>query len=113
MKTTALFAACIALFLVTACEKANDDFETSACIGKQIMTFKKESSCSNASVEEYRFQQKLVYVFSPGNCGADLTARVLDSACNTLGILGGIQGNQIINNEPFGNAVLLRTVWKK
>lgn len=86
---------------------------TNPCLGSQIRAFKKESLCDNASVQEFRFQQKLVYVFSNGHCGADLTGKVIDDECNTLGMLGGIAGNLMINGESFANASYTRTIWKK
>jgi hypothetical protein len=70
--------------------------------------------CENgARVDEYLFQGKLVYVFEPGNCGADMQAPVYDSNCNLIGALGGIIGNILINNVRFDkNAIFRRTIWK-
>ena len=68
---------------------------------------------TGASVDEYLFLGKLVYVFDPGNCGADMQAPVYDTNCNMIGALGGLIGNILINNVRFDkNAVFQRTIWK-
>ena len=68
---------------------------------------------TGAHVDEYLFQEKIVYVFDPGNCGADMQANVYDSNCNMIGALGGIIGNILINNVRFDqNAVFQKTIWK-
>jgi hypothetical protein len=113
MKTPLLITLVALLIIATGCEKSSLEMLPSACLISSIETFKKESLCNDASVKEYRFQQKPVYVFDNGNCGADLASIVTDDACNKLGSLGGITGNQIINGESFANAVFVRTVWKK
>jgi hypothetical protein len=113
MKTTLLLPLLAYLFMATGCEKTTGESYPSACLAASIETFRKESFCSDASVKEYRFQQQLVYVFDHGNCGADLSSKVTDSACNTLGNIGGIMGNQLINGKSFANATFIRTIWKK
>jgi len=44
-------------------------------------------------------------------CGGDLASYVLSENCDTLGFLGGIAGNTIINGEPFSNAEFRGMVW--
>lgn len=58
-------------------------------------------------------QGKTVYVFDPGNCGADMTSEVIDSDCNSLGFLGGISGNFEINGGDFSDAIFQITTWEK
>ena len=58
------------------------------------------------------FQNKLVYVFNPGYCGADLTTEVIDENCAAVGFLGGITGNDSINGVNFYfDAMLEGLVW--
>ena len=101
------------MFIVvfTSCRK-DTGLEAPACIGDSITSFK-PSTCENASVKEYTFQGKEVYLFDPGACCCDLTSSVLDGQCTTLGYLGGIGGLTQINGEDFSNAVYVRTVWEK
>jgi hypothetical protein len=113
MKTSLLLTLLTFLFMATGCEKTTVDNLPSACLASNIEAFKKESLCSDAAVKEYRFQQQLMYVFDHGTCGADLSAKVTDNACNSIGMLGGIAGNTMINGESFANATFIRTVWKK
>jgi hypothetical protein len=68
---------------------------------------------TGAQVDEYLFQGKTVYVFDPGNCGADMQTNVYDSNCNMIGALGGFIGNIYINNVRFDqNAIFQKTIWK-
>jgi hypothetical protein len=67
---------------------------------------------TGAQVDEYLFQGEIVYVFEPGNCGADMQAPVYDSNCQMIGALGGFAGNILINNVRFDqNAVFQKTIW--
>jgi hypothetical protein len=67
---------------------------------------------TGARIDEYIFQKEVVYVFEPGSCGADMQAAVYDSGCKLIGALGGIAGNNIINNVLFStNAVFQKTIW--
>jgi len=98
-------------FLATSgCKKEHN---IPQCISEKITSFSSSLVCQNgASVKEYSFQGGLVYVFSMGNCGADLSAGVYDSNCNYLGFLGGFTGNTKINGVEFSTAaVYKRTVW--
>ena len=99
----------LASSLVIACLKKKD---VPACISHEIDSFKK-GTCKNAYVDEYFFQDKKVYVFYPGDCGADMSSSVRDEQCRHLGELGGFSGNQKINGEDFGNAKYQRHIWKK
>jgi hypothetical protein len=67
---------------------------------------------TGASVSQYSFQGKYVFVFDPGNCGADMQAPVYSEDCQLLGNLGGFVGNLIINGERFDQkATFIKTVW--
>lgn len=99
------------IVLLTSCKKSDP---VSACIESKISEFKASgSACDHgASVKEYRFQGKLVYVFDQGNCIADGGAVVRDRDCNIIGWLGGFVGNVVINGVDFyDHAEYKRTVW--
>lgn len=98
-----------ALLIFSSCKK---DSKTPACIDHKVNEFKNTISCNvGSNVKQYEFQTKLVYVFDPGTCGADMTSEVLDENCNTLGFLGGIAGNTKINGEEFDHAKFKRIIW--
>lgn len=101
--------------LLNSCNKPDIAKSTPKCIKKEIKDLNKSSiSCEDYEVEEYIFQEKTVFVFSPGTCGDDLAVAVLDSDCNYLGSLGGLAGNKTINGEDFfSNAIFIKTIWKK
>ena len=105
---------------LAGCKKDEVRLESSpACIGEKAQQFAKGSSCktgprtTGASVKEYTFQNQLVYVFNPGNCGADEAAAVLDEHCRSVGFLGGFGGNTQINGESFNKAEFKRTIWQQ
>ncbi|MDQ3395291.1 MAG: hypothetical protein M3512_14430 [Bacteroidota bacterium] len=100
------------LLIISSCNQIDIDNDAPACIRTKIKAFSKES-CKDGAVKEYSFQDATVYLFEPGTCGADMTAEVLDSNCNTIGHLGGIIGNTIINEEDFSNAESLKTIWER
>ncbi len=81
------------------------------CINDLITEFKKSASCDDSKVEQYLFQNQVVFVFKPGSCGADMQSEVFDMNCTILGSLGGITGNTEINKEDFANAVFIKTVY--
>ena len=72
------------------------------------------SSCNDAKVDEYLFQNKTVFVFEEGTCLRDGISSVYDSSCQLLGSLGGFTGNLKIHGVNFSEtAVFQRTIWKK
>lgn len=85
------------------------------CLPSKIDEFDQTYNCDEAKVDCYRFQNEYVYVFDPGVCQfSDMQSEVVDNDCNTIGFLGGIVGNQVINNENFfENAQYVETVWEK
>jgi hypothetical protein len=88
-----------------------DKHTFSQCINSKISAFQNECCDQGARVDEYTFQQEQVFVFNMGTCGADFPSYVLTSNCDTLGFLGGIAGNTMINGEDFSNASWVGTVW--
>ena len=84
---------------------------TPQCVENKIKDF--TSPCGDANAKEYTFRGKTVFVFEQGTCGGDLTSEVIDADCNSLGYLGGITGNRVINGEDFSNAVFIKIIWTK
>jgi len=103
----------LALLFCCNCNKQNIEKDTPNCIKKKINVFSKESSCNDATVKRYIFQDKNVFVFEPGTCGADMSSEVVSEDCLSLGMLGGITGNTEINGEDFSKATLVKVIWKK
>lgn len=101
------------LFLFAACNKSDIERGTPRCVKSKIHSFEDNACDTGADVKEYTYQNKTVYVFNPGNCGADMASEVIDSDCNSLGFLGGISGNNTINGQSFESAVYVKTVWTK
>jgi len=114
MRNVAMILFVFGFAALFGCNEIDIQPGTPICIENRIVSFSKTSVCDNATVTEYIFQGKTVYVFSPGNtCGADLASEVVDSDCLSLGYLGGLSGNTTINGEKFSNAMFVRTVWRK
>lgn len=98
------------LFLLAfQCDKEHN--EIPPCIDSKIAAFSTEACPSGATVKSYNFQSNTVYVFDFGPCGADMALPVLNNNCDTLGFLGGISGNTMINNQDFASAEFLQTIW--
>lgn len=102
------------------CKKDEISLESGpTCISEKAQQFAQGNGCKTstltigASVKEYRFQDRLVYVFDPGNCGADEASQVLDASCKTIGFLGGFGGNITVNGDSFEKAELKRTIWQQ
>ena len=107
MKT--LISICLGMALLS-CKKNS---HVSDCIESKVDEFKSSVVCPNgASVKEYSFQGKLVYVFANGDCISDGDASVFDADCEYLSSLGGFAGNTKIKGVDFGeNANYKRTIW--
>ncbi len=116
MKKNIIIILCFSV-VITACfpeEYQKREVYIKACVDQKIVAFDNQKMCPDTGdVKEYLFQGKQIYVFNPGDCGADMTSEVIDSQCNTLGFLGSITGNTKINNEDFSNAVYVRTIWAR
>ena len=108
-----LLALILLVAVLTSCQL---DIEpgTPKCIKTKIKAFSKiEVLCpSGKKVSKYSFQDRIVFVFDPGNCGADMASDVYDSDCNYLGLLGGIAGMSEINGEEFSLAEFKGVVWE-
>ena len=109
-----LFIACL-MFYFTCCQKAEIKEETPECMQQKIIEFQNNSSSceTGKSVYHYKFQGAFVYVFNPGNCGADMMSDVFDQECNPICGLGGIAGNIMCKGEDFGkNATNEKLIWE-
>jgi hypothetical protein len=98
--------------LSTTCKKI--EIDTPDCIKSLIKNNQGAMFLceTGASVNQYSFQGAYVYVFEPGNCGADMMSDVYNSDCELLGGLGGIAGNSIINGVRFDQkATFIKTIW--
>ena len=115
MKANLKKLAAILAFSATifSCQKEKISPDVAKPVRKHIEAFNENAICNDAHVDEYKFQDKLVYVFEQGTCGADMTSTVENSDGKALGSLGGITGNTMINGENFSTATFIRTVWNK
>ena len=115
MKTLVCFLVAIVLFFVS-CAKNGPDDQKEGCIKQEIEVYKSTNipCASGKSIYRYKFQDKFVYVFNPGNCGADMMSTVYDSECNVICGLGGIAGNTSCNGLDFGKHATDETViWEQ
>ena len=112
MKKPVLISLFVFITLI-GCENLDIEPGVPECIVKKTKNFNKQVCETGGSVEEYKFQNKTVYVFYIGPCGYDTASEVIDSDCNTMGHLGGFTGNTKVNEVEFSsNATFVRTVWK-
>ena len=82
------------------------------CLTTSLEGFQSWCCASTAHVDEYQFQGKLVYLFDPGTCGADMPTYVLDTQCDTLGFLGGFAGFTEIQGLDFAaHSSFQGTIW--
>ena len=106
------------LVLVTlclSCTKVDILRDVPDCIESKVKEFARGSSTcdSGAEVSEYEFQNKVVFTFSPGNCGADMGSEVYDAECKAIGFLGGFDNILEVRGEVFAaNAIFLGKVWE-
>lgn len=103
----------ISLIALAACQKEN--FGLSECMDNRVRNFKNgDYACADgANVREYQFKGKIVYVFDPGTCGADMFSEVVDKDCNFLGYLGGIAGLSTIDGTNFSEAIFVKVIWER
>ena len=106
----------LTIILFTSCKMIDIKNDAPKCIKQKAKNLKQAlgHACDDdATVKEYFFQNKKVYLFSPGNCGADMQSIVLSADCDELGKLGGIAGNLKINDKNFfEEAEYIKVVWK-
>ena len=116
MKTVLIFAL-IVLLIIIACRKSEIARDIPNCIYREIAVNKSIPDWEISSVEEYIFQNKIVYAFVPdGKIIADGSTSIKDANCNQLCSIGGYGGPSVnlCNGENFyQKAVLKRTIWKK
>jgi len=100
---------------ILSCTKKDIAPNTPSCIRNQIKWHGKNWNV--ASVDEYFFQNKLVYAFSPdGKIIADGSTEIKDENCNSICNVGGFGGPDVnlCNGENFfQNAIFKRNIWKK
>jgi len=109
--TLAPIAVVLLLLLLSSCEKSKE-FAVPECISSMIRD--NSFACPvGGSVDQYLFQGEDVYVFSPGYCIFDTQAIIYSHSCKVIGYLGGIAGNNIVNNVLFtNNAIFKKNLWK-
>jgi len=118
MKGILLIASSILLTFAT-CRKSSYGIasDTPRCIYDEIANNQKKEDWMIGRVEEYQFQNKLVYAFQPDEKRiADASTSIKDADCNILCHVGGFGGPSVnlCNGENFFQlAVLKRTIWKK
>jgi len=116
MKLSALLIIAF-VFSFTSCKKDDIADNIPSCIHDEIAANKDNPNWSFANVEEYMFQNKLVYVFNPDNrVIADAASLIKDSDCNTLCHIGGysVPPVDMCNGEVFSQAAILqRIIWEK
>lgn len=108
----------VLISLILSCKTSstvhpNPEEQKKDCISEKVELFSKQECTKGASVKEYQFQGKAVFVFDRGQCGADMASDVFDVTCQKLGFLGGFMGNTSINGEDFSKAMFVRLVWQK
>jgi hypothetical protein len=84
------------------------------CIESKVKEYARiESICDKgAEVSEYEFQNKIVFTFYSGSCGADRGTEIYDEQCDFIGYLGGIGNLKEVNGEDFAsNAKFIGKVW--
>ena len=111
MKKIAVFIVLVSSLLLLAFQCDKEHNEIPPCIDSKITVFSTEACPTGATIKLYYFQSDFVYVFDYGPCGADMAMPVLNNNCDTLGFLGGISGNTMINNQDFASVEFVQTIW--
>ena len=109
---TRLLILMASIAVLSSCEDNAPIKDVSSCINLRIDQF--PPMCeeeAETTVDEYYFQNELVYVFDYSTCCCDYSSPVLNASCDTLGYLHGFEGNYTINGEDFSQAEFKRTVW--
>jgi len=110
-----ILSAALSLFVIFSCKKSDIASGIPACIRNEISAHKIDPGKGVDRVNEYLFQNKIVYGFDHGMI-ADGQLEVKDESCNTLCFVGGFGGPavNICNGENFFQAaVLQRTIWER
>jgi len=115
MKRASISILLFILILSSSCDKENISSGTPACIRNEIKS--NHDNWAISSVDEYFFQNRIVYAFSPDpNIITDGATEIKDEFCNSLCTVGGFRtpGANLCNGEDFfQTAVLRRNIWKK
>ena len=110
--TRAAVSVLFTVFFIVGCKDLDLPEGTPDCIEKRIRKFDRKGGCSTgATVVKYNFQGRTIYVFNPGNCGADFTAAVVDKDCNDICALGGFGGNIVCNGDTISEATGEEVIW--
>jgi len=105
------FISVLLVMISGSCSK-DEVINVSSCIQARIDDAK-NFACPNSSINEYKFQHKIVFVIATGLCSPDAGADVLNINCDIVGVLWGFAGNKKINGvDFFENAKLIRTLWQ-
>ncbi|MBK7818725.1 MAG: hypothetical protein IPJ60_15160 [Sphingobacteriaceae bacterium] len=106
MKANILIAS-LSILLLSSCGKSKQD----PCFDSKKEEFKKTCCSNSANIEEYTFQGKTVYVYEPGNCGADMTSEVRMKNVKPWDTLVALPGITRSTVKIFANAKFVKTVW--
>lgn len=112
-KTLHISGAIVTAVVLGSCLKAEIANGTPQCIQEKIREFRKNALCDDAHVDEYQFQNSVVYVFTDSSCMMDGGSVVYSDDCENIGFLGGISGNTEIHGESFEHAIYSREIWHK
>ena len=116
MKKQFLFTSSLSmLIIISSCKKSDIASGIPACIRTEITLHKNDPQSYVSSVDEYIFQNKLVYGFDNG-LAADGQLDVKDEFCNILCRVGGFGGpavNECNGENFFQTSVLKRNIWKR
>lgn len=115
MKRLGIFLIVCLTTIFQSCSKENIASNTPACIRQEIKS--NENTWRIGSVDEYFFQNRLVYAFSPDDrIIADGATEIKDEFCNSLCSVGGygVSNVNMCNGDDFyQTAILKRNIWKK
>jgi hypothetical protein len=103
------------LLMFIKCQKVEIKSDAPECIKEKISSNDKNNyPCeSGKSVYRYFFHDRYVYVFNPGDCGADMMSTVYDENCTSICGLGGIAGNQLCEDVNFSEVATDETlIWE-
>ncbi len=110
---------CCILLLITisgSCQKMKVNSTNTNCIQSYIDSNKNNPDWPVSAIDEYEFQGKLVYAFSPPRNYADATTLIKSSDCKDLCQVGGFAGRRNSNcngDNFFEKAVLKRRIWER
>ena len=119
MKESLFGIFCMLMLVTSACTKQKPAIasNTPECIQNEIEENYGNSNWAIGSVEEYRFQYKIVYAFlQDEKIIADAATQIRDSDCQLLCQVGGFGGpavNQCNGDNFYQAATLVRAIWRK